>query len=395
MMSDPSWLLDLYPASFRGVSFKVRGHSRTGGKRGADHEYPQRDLPSPEDLGRTANRFELEAFVIGDDYHDQAQRLITALEAGAGELIHPRWGSIRVICRSYTETETLADQGLASFALQFIEDPGLTGLTVLVSAEDAVGTAATATKAAAREHFLDRFTVAGLPGTVSDRALVDLADRVEAIRRAIASPIAGAVDDLDAVAGGLDAIALNALTLIQSPASLVDALIAVVEGIGNLGALRALTADRPASLTYGVVPPSNPSEAQIANNADGLVDVVQRVALVELGAAAVGSTFGIYDDAIALRDVIDDRIRVEEGLVVTLAEFSGLVDTRTATFEDLTERAASLARLRTITVNTTTTALALAWSLYGDAERAAEIMTRNGIVHGGFVAPGEYQVLSE
>lgn len=394
-MADPSWLLDLLPASFRGVPFRVRGHSRTGGKRGADHEYPQRDLPSPQDLGRTINRFELEAFVIGSDYHDQAQQLITALEAGVGELVHPRWGSIRALCRSYTETETLADQGLASFTLSFVEDPGLTGLTIFVGADDAVATASAATKKAAAAHFVERFSIQQQPGTVSDRALVDLSGRVAAIRSALVSPIAGAISDVDAVGNGLDAIETDALALIQAPADLAADLVAVIVSIGDLGALRALTANRPASLTFDVTPPSDPSEAQIAINADALVDLVQRVALVELAGQAIAASFGVYDDAIALRDLIDDRIRLDEGLVVTLAEYEALVDTRTATAADLTNKASSLARLRTVEVRTTTTALQLAWTLYGDAGRASEIMTRNGIVHGGFVAPGQYTVLTE
>lgn len=394
-MPDPLWLLDYVPASFKGVPFFVLSHSRSGGKRGPDHEYPQRDTGSPEDLGRKMHRYNVQAFTIGDAYHDDAAALITALDSGTGELVHPRWGSLQALCRSWTENETKDEQGMARFTLAFVEDLGLTGLKIAISGGPATKVANVLLKAAAKAAFVETFTTSGQPGTVVSRALADLDNRLTAVRAAINSPLAGVLTDVNAALTLLDVIADNALTLIGAPSELADDLVELVEQLGNIGALTVLAQGRPASLTFDVTPPADPGEAQQAANADALVRIVQRAALGELAAVAVDAAFDTYDDAVALRDEIAALIFAEEGFVVTIDEYQALLDTRVELVTDLTDKAASLVKLREITITVTTSALELAWSLYEDAERAEEIIDRNKIVHGGFIPPGVYRVLAE
>lgn len=93
-----SWIDRLQPASFRGVPFNVEEEEGTFGRRVQTHEYPGRDKPYSEDLGRTTRRFNVSAYLIGDDYFDQRDRLIKAVETpGPGTLVHPFYGEM-VIC---------------------------------------------------------------------------------------------------------------------------------------------------------------------------------------------------------------------------------------------------------------------------------------------------------
>ena len=46
----------LQKASFRGVPFEVTSASLTAGRRTVVHEYPQRDKPYVEDLGRASRK---------------------------------------------------------------------------------------------------------------------------------------------------------------------------------------------------------------------------------------------------------------------------------------------------------------------------------------------------
>ena len=79
--------------SFRGVPFRTVDAEMRVGRRNVVNEYPQRDLPYVDDLGRRARRFVVEAYVIGDGYRAERDALIAAFEAkGSGELIHPRYG---------------------------------------------------------------------------------------------------------------------------------------------------------------------------------------------------------------------------------------------------------------------------------------------------------------
>lgn len=75
-----AWRDELRPASFRGVSFYVEGGTLTFGRRLAIHEYPQREKPYVEDLGKKARVYRLEAFVLGPDYMKDRDALIDALE---------------------------------------------------------------------------------------------------------------------------------------------------------------------------------------------------------------------------------------------------------------------------------------------------------------------------
>ena len=50
-------------ASFRGVPFFVESSDISAGRRTVTHQYPQRDEPFTEDLGRAAREYELSAFV--------------------------------------------------------------------------------------------------------------------------------------------------------------------------------------------------------------------------------------------------------------------------------------------------------------------------------------------
>jgi prophage DNA circulation protein len=115
--------LTLLPASFRGVPFETEGDRFIGGRRGPDHEYPYRDVPWAEDLGRHAKRYPVTGFVIGDDATAQEQALIAACDksAGPGLLVHPRYGNVMVVCR-HIETETRFDaQRVVEFRLDFVE----------------------------------------------------------------------------------------------------------------------------------------------------------------------------------------------------------------------------------------------------------------------------------
>lgn len=84
-----TWKDRLQDASFRGVPFKVEEESAGTGRRVETHEYPNRDKPYTEDLGKVTFRPSITAYVVGDDCFDQRDRLIDALnKPGPGTLVH-------------------------------------------------------------------------------------------------------------------------------------------------------------------------------------------------------------------------------------------------------------------------------------------------------------------
>lgn len=117
-----AWKDVLRPASFRGVAFKVENSARAGGRRGVNFEYPKRNTPSDEDLGRHAFRWAVDGYVIGLDYLEAADDLEAALnEPGHGLLIHPTMGEMVVRCERYTRSESKDRGGFAGFTMSFVE----------------------------------------------------------------------------------------------------------------------------------------------------------------------------------------------------------------------------------------------------------------------------------
>lgn len=100
-----SFFDELQPASFRGVPFGVLGGEGRFGRRVAIHEYPNRDKPYPEDLGRSTRRIGVVGFLVedsvvygGGSVIAQRDRMVAAAEqAGPGILVHPTYGELRVV----------------------------------------------------------------------------------------------------------------------------------------------------------------------------------------------------------------------------------------------------------------------------------------------------------
>ena len=57
------WRDAMLPATFRGVEFHVELDTRASGRRTVVHEYPKRDLPYSEDMGRAAIRFSFTGYL--------------------------------------------------------------------------------------------------------------------------------------------------------------------------------------------------------------------------------------------------------------------------------------------------------------------------------------------
>ncbi|MHA6236879.1 DNA circularization protein [Pseudomonas fluorescens group sp. PF-69] len=99
-----SWVKKLNPASFRGLRFGVLGSEQRFGRRVAVHEYPNRDKPFVEDMGRSTRSINLVGFLIEDSHVygggsvlEQRELMIAAAEkAGPGILIHPTLGQLTV-----------------------------------------------------------------------------------------------------------------------------------------------------------------------------------------------------------------------------------------------------------------------------------------------------------
>lgn len=124
------------------------------------HEYPKRNDPYSEDMGRQARRFSFSGYLVyrprkSDetnpilyDYVSQRIKLYTALEADdVGTLIHPVFcpgSGMQVICDHYSMSEKRERGGFTEFDMSFIEFGQAVSVTASVNTSAQVNSNASA-----------------------------------------------------------------------------------------------------------------------------------------------------------------------------------------------------------------------------------------------------------
>ena len=119
-----SWREDKFPAQLNGVRFHVDGSRKRGGRRTTAHEFAGLDEAYVEDSGAAPHRYEVTAFLIGDDYHVRLQQLEEVLEQGGPlEFHHPDRGILEGLrIEGEYNTEHRRDrQGFATITFTLVQ----------------------------------------------------------------------------------------------------------------------------------------------------------------------------------------------------------------------------------------------------------------------------------
>lgn len=120
-----SWSDTLRPASFRGVPFGVFAASKEYGRSVITHVFPLRDKPFHEDMRRHTRAFSIDAFIVGADVVARARALEAALERrGAGQLVHPYYGTISVVALKSATSFVAYEGRVARIQIAFEEAGG-------------------------------------------------------------------------------------------------------------------------------------------------------------------------------------------------------------------------------------------------------------------------------
>lgn len=405
------WKESYRQASFRGVEFFVDSHDASYGRRQATHEYPERDEPYTEDLGRKAREFTVDGYLVGDDYQLARDQLIAEAERpGTGELVHPYLGSLDVQCLGLKVSESRSANRTCTLSLTFIES----GQAQYPSSEnDAVKTVTTAANGvtdAAEAGFLDRFATDGFPSFVTDIAAGEVAGLAGVLESLAINP-AGAAQDVAEFFERVTALADQALVLVGNPSGLADQVLAIMGSVRDVFGGRAettLRAIRAAYVLTEVVAGATPNRRQQQANTEALAALVRRTALAEQASAvvvraeegvspreAVGVPdavigFQTREEAIAVRDELIDALDVEmEDPDATTAEYQKLNALRAEIVRGVPSPELRLPRVAEVIPRATLPSLVVAYGLYEDAGRGSEVAERNRAKHPGFLTGGE------
>lgn len=400
-----SWRDEYQQGSFRGVPFRTEAASNRRGRRIATHEFPARDEPVVEDLGRRAREFQIDCHVIGADYRAQRDALLDAVEAsGPGLLVHPWHGRMMVVVLDCEDSESTEEGGLCRFRITF----GEAGLAAPAPVELGAGAegeqAADAALAAAPGELEKDFSIAEAAAFV-EQAAADLVEGMAFASQVAAAMRGGVGAKLRAFEAGLRFLPANMSSLLRAPLDLGHALVGLVQAVAVLPSQGRRTRLAPLELmldwqpSQPVMPERTPQRRREADNRRALLHLFRTASAAELVRAASTIEYASYEDARATRDAVGDRLDV---LALEAADrgdddAARLFDRlRLALHRDIAARGQTLARVHQLDLARTEPALVLAHRLYGNRPaaaggieaRGAEIVARNAVRHPGFIPAG-------
>lgn len=429
-----SWTDNLQDASLRGVPFKVDEDEATFGRRTQTHEYPGRDKPWVEDLGRATRRFSVQAYLVGDDYFEQRNRLIEAIEKpGSCTLVHPYYGEMTVTVSDEGRVSHTRDEGrMCRVSFSFIE----TGELSFPSAGIATGTKLADSCSLLDDCISSAFSSFGLDGlsdflqsgvlddasammdTVTDafkyvdsgisaasRLLqgdlsvllmppssgMNFVNQLQTLWRA-GTRLSGNTSDLISMVKGLSGVTLDS-GLAPRGVWKTDSTTTQTRTTQSNTVAQAIRTTALSEAAYTVVslPKSTTTTVTTGQTAQVSHPAVTDI-LPDTDAGSVGVTTSVstdetpsWDDLTAVREVLNTAIDQELTRVTDDTLFLALRQIRTDVNNDISARLEQSTRLTERTPVQVLPALVLAADWYDDAGREGDITARNGVIHPGFV----------
>lgn len=387
-----SWKDNLRPASFRGVEFFVDTSQYTGGRRVTFHEFPDRDLPFAEDLGKAGQTFKIDGYILGDDYFDTKQELIDAVNAeGSGELVHPYYGTLQVQCGAFSVDENKGEGRFAKLSFQFYEAGDSRFPQQVDDKQSQLEDSAAAAMATSKAAFDKKFSIINAPGFVVDSAKAGVGLAMSAVQAAtkdvntatsavadlafsIRNTIA-AINDILKVPGKLSTHLQDALTLLQG---------AVNTPIGQFNANKTLFDFQNAVMS----PFMTPARAQEATNNDSLNQFIKQQAVANATIAASLVTFDSVTDATNARNALQDQIELISLATDDDDVFQAFNDLHAQIVKTIPDADIQLPNVQELTIPVSTNSLCLIYDLYENEDGEDDLISRNKIKNPAFILGG-------
>ena len=404
------WLRTLRPASYRGVTFYVESDEIETGRRLEVHEFPHADAPYVEDLGRKANTITVNAYVVSDSADAEEKALRRACEAGGPALLSLPMERLQAHCEGCRRSFERDRQGYVAFDLMFVREGTGAGPFPIGFLSSIVSNLVAQLRSPVVTSFSSAYAGLRVPGFVSDAAVASvqavaaIADELatnQTMRGSSASDVSRAAlalyrDATTLARCGAVGHAITQTSFVASSetvsseplagglfdlARLVGESLVVVDAPGALEAL----------LSFGLDVSTTPTTGwrAIADKNDLAISAAVRAGALAGFAKRISETrFTDRRDAIQARadvaELVDFELqRLDPARDYQVARLLSDIAGRTA--EYLSRQVADLAPIVVVEAGRRMPSLWWAQRLYGSADRAEELSTRNGVKHSAFM----------
>ncbi|EDO2065422.1 multidrug DMT transporter permease [Salmonella enterica] len=227
--------------SFRNVPFLIYKEQRErGGRNIVKREYPLRESGGADDLGPKLPAFTFTVIVQGDDAQAQRKALRDALYApGAGELIHPDYGTLNVLIDNFESRYNVSEQRVVEFTINATPQANDTAPDTQKDTATALTTKAGGGLSSVFNTLADGWAV------VSDnlhdlQAMADtVSEKIDALENTVNS--VGIMQDISAFAASFSAMKGNITALITSPLRMAQQFAGIFSGLIALPSLPSLS----------------------------------------------------------------------------------------------------------------------------------------------------------
>ncbi|MBW9428679.1 DNA circularization protein [Enterobacter kobei] len=429
-----AWKDRLVDASFRGVKFKVEDESAGVGRRVETHEYPNRDKPYTEDLGKVTMRPTISAYVIGDDCYDQRDRLIEALnKPGPGTLVHPSYGELKVCVDGEIRVSTTTSEGrMVRFDLRFVEAGELSYPTSGAATAQNLTTSCSTLDDCISTGF-EQFGMDGMPDFVQSGVIEDatsmvgfVSDKMKMVDSAISAAARAMQGDISVLlpppSSGknfvealqtmwrtgkrLSGNASDLFTMIKNFSGITLGSDLAPRGVWKTdsattrsriqqsnyvaSAIRTTAISEAAYAVTNLPAPKAPVVSDSSQHAGW--PAVSHPAMNNAPAAITTTELPTWEDLVDIRDTLNQTIDKEMSRTGDDQLFLALRRVKADLNADISDRLQQTQRTVIRTPDEVTPALVLAATWYDNAARDSDIIRRNAISHPGFVPVEELRV---
>ena len=382
----PDWRDDIRQASFRGVEFSVDGSITSGGRRYQVVEYPGREDIDVDELGRRVETIQIRGFLSGPDWLRRGKDLERALRKGLpGELIDPWRGKMTANVSDLQITHRSKNGRQLEFSATFIEvGRNQRGFLTGAPRPHPVSQAREADQAlvvAAADTFVEAF---------------DDAPRGVDFAQEVADEVHDLIDHLgvNAIRGGIEQVARarrtaarvadSALDLINTPRQL-----AAEVGRALLDLDSAIGSKREALEIFLGIATRGPGSASPTPLRQAAINLSEQIAIGTTIRSATQVEWESLDEAEAAKARIGAALDQLQ-LTAAPAAYQALLQARVALSAGVPAPEEQLPRIERVRIDSTVPAIVLAHRLYGDRNRAEELVARNrGVIrHPGRIPSG-------
>ena len=397
-----SWLNFLLPASFNGVPFYIDQTAREGGRRVVVHEFPQRDDPYIEDLGRLPRSFTVNAYVVGDFYMAQRLLLETALESSStvGTLIHPTYGIQSVWIGKIKSAEHREVGGYATVEFECTVDGGVASPLSITDTVSALLSGLASLTPYLEAAYIATVGVGILSNVIAAVVGPQLSNAGAQFAALPQATQAGITPGFNANVASASVTASAVTTAFAAAAANVIAAQPVAAGVVNpvTGTVGALVAPADASgglvgmVSFGATATPQPmaaSPAAIAAQA-AVISLVQGAALQAALTVFAQTDFQSVNQAAAAQSAVQPLLDNQVATAANSGNYDLFRAWRAISAQvnaDFTNRAKNLPSLATYTTPFSVPALVLAQRLYQDGTQADGLVALNAVAHPIFMPP--------